>query len=337
MRLKELTELNGVTGYESNVREYIKKAIENMGKSYKVDKLGNIIVKNEGKPSKRKLLFCAHMDEVGLVVTQITSSGYIKFQTAGGINPNILVAKTVEIGDDKVLGVIGSKPIHLLKDSERGKEKQVNNFYIDIGAESKEDAMRKVNLGDYVSFKSSFVEFGSGLIKAKALDDRVGVEILLSILEQNLDYEFYVAFTVMEELGMRGAKAVSSYVEPDLGIILEGTISADMHDIKEHEKVTRLKSGPAISLMDRGTVYDFEEIKKLKELAQKNNIPYQIRESVMGANDAGAVHQAKYGCKVIGISVPCRYIHSPVSVASKDDIENTKCLLLKFIEQEGRL
>ncbi|MCL2323624.1 MAG: M42 family metallopeptidase [Oscillospiraceae bacterium] len=337
MRLKELTELNGVSGYEGKVRDYIINIIKNMGKSYKVDRLGNVIVKNEGRAPARKLLFCAHMDEVGLVVTRITPSGYLKFKTAGGVNPNILVAKTVEIGDDKILGVIGSKPFHLLKESEAGKEKDLKDFYIDIGANSKEEAMEKIHLGDYIAFKSSYVEFGSNLVKAKALDDRVGVEIFLSILEENLDCEFSVAFTVMEESGLRGARVVAPFVEPDLGIILEGTISADMHDIKEHEKVTRLRFGPSISIMDRGTIYDWDEIQKLKKLAKDNGIPYQMRESVMGGTDAAAVHIAKLGCKALGIAVPCRYIHSPVSVASLDDIENTRHLLLTFIKHEGGL
>ncbi len=337
MRLKELTELNGVSGYESSVRKYLKKAIEEIGSSYKIDKLGNIIVKNEGKTPKRKLLLGAHMDEVGLIVTSITSSGFLKFHPMGGVNSDILISKVVEIGDNKIKGVIGFKPIHLLKDHERGKKKDFNELYIDIGAKSKEDAESKVNLGDYVAFKSDYVEFGSGLIKAKALDDRVGVEVLLSILEKKIDLEFYVVFTVMEELGTRGAQIVAKIVEPDLAIILEGTISADMHDVKEHEKATRLRKGPAISIMDGGSIYDVNEINNLKNIAKENDIPCQIRGSVMGATDGAAVHKAKAGCKLIGLSVPCRYIHSPVSVTSKLDIDNTKKLLFKFLEKEGGL
>lgn len=332
MFLKDLTLLSGVSGCEFEVRNYIKKKLEEIGCEYKIDKLGNVIAHNKSNNNKKKIMLAAHMDEIGLMVSSIDDGGFIKFQTVGGIDNRTLNSKLVEIGENKVPGVIGSKAIHLMSPEERGATLPVKSLYIDIGSSSKESTEAKVSIGDYVSFKSDYVEFGDNLIKAKALDDRAGCSVMLELLSMKLDVDFYACFTVMEEVGLIGAKVAADLLEPDFAIVLEGTVSADMPEVKDQDKVTVLGKGPAVSLIDGSTVYNIEDVNFVTELAKKHNIPYQYRRSNSGGNDAGPIHTRKTGCRVVALSVPCRYIHSPVSVASKDDYENVVKLAKVILE-----
>ena len=332
MFLKDLTLLSGVSGCEFEVRNYIKKKLEEIGCEYKIDKLGNVVAHNKGSKNSKKIMIAAHMDEVGLVVSSIDDGGFIKFKTVGGIDNRVLNSKLVEVGEKKIPGVIGSKAIHLMSEEERGASIPVKSLYIDIGSNSKESTEAKVSIGDYVTFKSDYIDFGYNLIKAKALDDRVGCSAILELLSMKLDIDFYACFTVMEEVGLIGAKVVADLIEPDYAIVLEGTVSADMPEVKDKDKVTVIGKGPAISLMDSSTIYNIDDVNFVAELAKKNNIPYQYRRGNSGGNDAGAIHTRKAGCKVVAFSVPCRYIHSPISVASKDDYENVVKLAKLVIE-----
>ncbi|QSX06782.1 M42 family metallopeptidase [Sedimentibacter sp. zth1] len=333
MFLKELTTLSGVSGCEFEVRNYIKQKLDEIGCEYKVDKIGNVIAHNIGKAKSKKIMLTAHMDEVGFMVSSIDDSGFIKFSTVGGIDPRTLNSKLVEIGEDKVPGVIGSKAIHLMTAEERGATIPVKSLYIDIGSTSKESTEEKVNIGDYVSFKSDYVEFGDNLIKAKALDDRTGCSAILELLAMKLDIDYYGCFAVMEEVGGIGSKVVADVVDPDFSIVLEGTISADMPEVKDNDKVTVLGKGPAVSLMDGSTIYNLDDVNFVKEVAKKNNIAYQFRRSNAGSTDAGSINTRKAGSRVVTLSTPCRYIHSPISVASKDDYENVVKLTKAIIEE----
>lgn len=332
MFLKKLTELSGVSGNEFEVRNFIKDQLKEMNISFDVDKLGNIIAHNKGKQISKKIMLAAHMDEVGLIVADIESNGFIKFKTVGGFDNRVLVSKVVEIGDKKIPGVIGCKPIHLMEEGEIGKEPKTKDLYIDIGTTAKEETEKKVNIGDYISFKSNYIEFGNNKIKGKALDDRIGCSILLNILRKKINIDFYVTFTVMEEVGLIGAKTVAYNIEPDLAIILEGTISADLPEVDDHSKVTIIGAGPALSIIDSTTIYKKDMIEFTKKIAKINNIPLQIRKSSAGGNDAGPIHVTKTGAKVISLSVPCRYIHSPTCVASKDDYINAEKLVINLIK-----
>jgi putative aminopeptidase FrvX len=334
MLLKELTEAAGVSGNEKEVRNIIVEEIKNYVDELKVDKVGNIIAFKKGKKDCPKLLITAHMDEVGLMITDIKDSGLLKFTTVGGIDTRILVSKCVFIGENKVPGVIGSKPIHLQKREESNKAIALNELYIDIGADNKKEAETLVNIGDYVSFSSKFVEFGDNLIKAKALDNRVGCNVLIDLLKENSEISYYASFNVMEEIGLVGAGPVGYSVNPDIAIILEGTLCSDMFKGKEYLPSTELGKGPAISLMDRTTIFNIGLREYIVKIAEKNNIPYQFRKTSSGGNDSGKIHLAKEGAKTTTISVPCRYIHSPVSTMNKDDYNNT-VKLLKLILKEG--
>ena len=321
MFLKELTELSGVSGCEYEVRNYIKQRLNEIGCEFYIDKLGNVIAHNKGKKNIT-IMVAAHMDEVGLIVNHIDSDGFIKFKAVGGIDQRVLNSKIVLVGEKKIPGVIGSKAVHLMSEEEKGTSVPIDKLYIDIGSSSKSETEKLVQIGDYIIFKSDYVEFGDNLIKAKALDDRAGVSIILELLSMKLDADFYGVFTVMEEVGLRGAETAAYQLEPDLGIVLEGTVCADMPEVEPCDKSTLIGKGAALSLMDGTTVYDIDLVRDIAKIAEEKNIMYQFRKSSSGGNDAGVIHKTKKGSKVVAISVPCRYIHSPVNVASKSDIEN---------------
>lgn len=333
MFLKELTELSGVSGCEYEVRNYIKDKLKEIGCEFRVDKIGNVIAHNKGKSCGKKIMLSAHMDEVGLMVSYIDSDGFIKFSTVGGMDPRTLNSKLVEIGENKVLGVIGSKAVHLMTADERKNVLPVKSLYIDIGSTSKESTEAKVNIGDYVTVKSDYIEFGDNLIKAKALDDRTGCSAILEILSMKLDIDFYGCFNVMEEVGEIGSRVAADSVDPDFSINLEGTISADMPEVEDSKKVTVLGKGPALSLMDGSTLYQLEDIRFVEETAKKYNIPLQYRKSNAGSTDAGFINTRKEGSRVVTLSTPCRYIHSPISVCSKDDYNNVVKLVKAIIEE----
>lgn len=334
MLLKQLTEASGISGNEKEVRDFIISEIKDYVDSYKIDRIGNIIAYKKGKENSKKLMVTAHMDEVGLLVKEIDSMGLIKFMTVGGIDKRILVSKPVLVGKEKISGVIGAKPIHLQKKEERTKALEFDELYIDIGSNSKEETEKLVSIGDYVSFSSDYIEFGEGMVKAKALDNRVGCSLLINLIKEMKDTSFYAVFTVMEEVGLVGSGPAAYEVDPDISLVLEGTICYDMPKLDSHMVPTFINAGPAISLIDRTTIFNSKFREKIIDIAKKNNIPHQYRKTSMGGNDSGKIHTTKDGSITTTISVPCRYIHSPTSVMSKSDYDNTykllKAILVEF-------
>lgn len=333
MLLRKLTEASGVSGNEKEVRDIIITEIKDYVDEIKIDKIGNIIAYKKGRIESPKVMIAAHMDEVGLMINRIDESGLLKFTPVGGIDQRILVSKHVKVGKNKINGVIGAKPIHLQKKSEWKKAIDYHDLYIDIGVINKEEAEKFVKIGEYASFASNYVEFGDNMVKAKALDDRVGCSILINLLKSNTELSIHAAFTVMEEVGLIGAGPAAYQIEPDIGIVLEGTTCSDVSDVDSHMQATELGKGPAISLMDRTTYFDNNLRKLIVEAAEKNEIPYQFRRTTFGGNDSGKIHTSKVGCITATISVPCRYIHSPISVMNKNDYENANKLLQCFINK----
>lgn len=323
--LKEYTEAFGVSGCEKEIRDIIKDKVENLGDT-RVDKLGSLIVHKKG--TGKRIMIAAHMDEVGFIVTAIKDDGRIKFAPVGGIDPRILISKRVIFGRNKTLGVIGSKPIHLQSPEERTTPLKLDQLFIDIGASSKEEVQKYIKLGDYATFESKYVDMGK-YIKSKALDDRVGCAILTEILRGKYDLDMFGVFTVQEEVGLRGAGAAAFAIEPEIAIVLEGTTCADIAK-DEKDFVTTVGQGPAISLMDASSAANGRLLRRIVEVAEQNNIPYQYRRGKVGGNDAGKIHRSKEGCITATISVPTRYIHSPISMISKQDYENT-LKLVKFV------
>lgn len=321
--LKELCALNAVSGDEKAVRDYIISKID--GKAdWHTDNLGNILVFKKGKNrSVKKLLIDAHMDEVGFIISSVTADGFLKFQTVGGINTAAIMFRQVKIGN--VNGVVCGTPIHLLSGDEKKKLPKSDSLYIDIGAESREEALKLVSLGDRAVMCSEYREMGNK-IKAKAIDDRAGCAILLSLITNDSDYDFYASFSVQEEVGLRGAKTAAFAADPDAAIVLEATTAADIADVDETHRVCVLGNGPAVSFMDRATVYDREYYRA----ALESGIKCQPKSAVAGGNNSGAIHLSRGGVRTVAISVPCRYIHSSSCVADKEDIKNAE-RLAKYI------
>ncbi|MEE1006819.1 MAG: M42 family peptidase, partial [Acutalibacteraceae bacterium] len=288
--LRELTALDGVSGEEDAVREYIISKIKDHCE-YKIDPLGSIIAFKKGKNrSVKRLMVDAHMDEVGLIITSVTSDGFLSFSAVGGIDTAVLMFRRVRIGI--INGVITGKPIHLISAEERKKLPKPESLYIDIGASSKEEALSLVRIGDRAVICGEYTEFGNK-IKAKAIDDRAGCAILISLLTKDSDYDFYATFSVEEEVGLRGAKAVAFTVEPDSAIVLEATTAADIAGVEASKRVCLLGEGPAVSFMDRATVYD----RDYYNAALKSGIKCQPKAAVAGGNNSGAVHLSRGGVR----------------------------------------
>ncbi len=327
--LKKLSDTSGVSGNENLIRAIVKEEAEKYCE-VKTDNLGNVIAYKKGTVGEKKIMLAAHMDEVGLMASYIDDSGYIRFKAVGGIDPRVLLAKRVVVGKNRIPGIIGVKAIHLQSPGERGNVIPMTSLYIDVGASSKEDT--GVKIGDYISFITKAEEFGDNKIKGKALDDRLGVRALLELMKEEYKDDVYFCFTVQEEIGTRGAGVAAFTVMPDIAIVLEATTAADVPDTEECDKVTVLGNGPAISFADYGTVYDRELIAAIMEAGDKEEIPYQVKRAEYGANDAGVIHLSREGVKTAAISVPTRYIHSPVSVADIRDYENMTALVRAYLK-----
>lgn len=323
--VKKLSLLNGTSGRETKIREYIISQID--GKcDWHTDALGNIIAFKKGrKTPAHKIMLDAHMDEVGVIVTYITSDGMLKFSPVGGIDTKVLLARQI-VFDNGTLGVVGIKPIHLSKGDERTKIPDADSLYIDIGASSKEDAEKYVKIGDTGVFLSDFVEFGDNRIKGKALDDRVGCAILLDMINSDLPYDAYFSFSVQEEIGLRGAATSAYGIDPEYAIVLETTTAADLIDVPDHKKVCKLGEGATVSFMDRSTLYSKELFDTAFRVAGEKGIKIQPKTVIAGGNNAGAIHKARAGIKTITINTPCRYLHSPSCVCDTRDIESVRAL-----------
>lgn len=326
--MKELTQLRGISGWEDNVRDYLIGKIEGRCDGYQVDNMGSLIVHKRGKerPAK-KLLFSAHMDEVGFIVTHIAKEGMLHFEAVGGVLPAVTAGRPVLIGRNAVPGVIGTRPIHLLSQEERKEYAKLEDMRIDIGAKDKADAEKLVSPGDPVTFIGPWRELGPDAILAKAIDDRAGCALLLSLLEEDLPYDCDFAFVVQEETGCNGSRAVAFQKRPDIAVVVESTTAGDLPSAPEGRQVCRVKGGPVISFMDKGTIYPWELYQRATKLAEEAGIPWQTKEGVFGGNDARSYASAAAGAKVLAVSLPVRYLHSANTLADKGDIRETAKLL----------
>lgn len=335
--LKTLCGLSGVSSWEDEVRNYVRQRVEPHANSVRTDALGNLIVFKRGaKPTGNKLLLCAHMDEVGLMVKSVTEEGFLKFGCVGGIDQRILLGKEVAVGTNRVPGVIGLKPIHLTTAEERKKTPKVKDLYIDIGAKDKEEALSKVELGDCAVFVSETVEFGDRMLKAKAIDDRVGCAVMVKLLEEELPMDCTFAFTVMEEVGTRGAFGAAFSVKPELALVLEGTTAADVPALAEERQVCWPGRGPVLSWMDGGAIYDRALFERLRALAAEHDVPWQMKHYLSGGTEARAVQGTGSGVRVTGISASVRYLHAPNSVCSLTDAENMLTLARLLIQDTAK-
>lgn len=322
--LKLLCELNAPSGHENAVRDYIIDRIKDKAE-ISVDALGNIIAFVKGnKRAQKRIMVDAHMDEVGFIVTYITADGMLKFTAVGGINTAVMIARKVEFLNG-VKGVISSKPVHMLTSSEKEKMPDEDALYIDIGADSKQEAEAMVSVGDCAVFSEPF-EYIDKLILSKAIDDRAGCWAIVDIINSEPEFDFYASFSVNEEVGA-GARAVAFAVEPDFAIVAEATTAADIAGVGDDKKVCYVGGGAVLSFMDRGTLYEKALFDKSLALAKEKGIKAQVKSYVAGGNNAAGIHQSRNGVRTVAVSVPCRYIHSGSSVASLDDIKSVRDLI----------
>ena len=327
--LKDLCNINSTSGDEKEIREFILNEIKDSCE-YSVDSLGSIIAFKKGKKApKNKVMICAHMDEVGFIITDITSDGYLKFGLVGGIDTKVIVNRVITVNG--IEGVIGLKPVHLLSDDEKSKSPSLKSLFIDIGAKDREEAEKYVSLGNYAYFKNDFYELGNGMIKSKALDDRIGCMLMIELIKSDLEYDTYFCFNVQEEVGLRGSACTSYSVQSDISVVLESTTAGDLCGVTGGDRVCVLGNGPVVSFMDGRTIYDKDLYNHAMSVAKDNGIKVQTKTAIAGGNDAGAIQTSGKGSRVMAISLPCRYIHSASSVVKADDINETRKLLKKLL------
>ena len=333
-QLKQLCRLNGMSGAEDEVREFIRTQAAPYADSIRTDALGNLIVFKKGaKPTGTKLLLAAHMDEVGLIVTHITEDGFLKFDFVGGVDRRVALGKPVVLGETKVPGIIGLKAVHLLSRDEMSKVPKTDSLYIDIGAKDKQAAEQLVELGTYGCFVSAPEEFGNGFFKAKAIDDRIGCAIMLELLKEELPLDVTFAFTAQEEVGTRGAFGAAFSVTPEVALVLETTTASNLPNVEDHRKVCAPGNGPVISYMDGATIYDRTLFETLRDLAEDHQIPWQTKEYIAGGNDARTIQRSKAGVRVAAMSAAVRYLHAPSSVGSIADFKNMYRLTKLFLSR----
>lgn len=334
--LKELCRLNGVSGAEDPVRNFIQTQAQPYADSLRSDALGNLIVFKRGKKSTgNKLLLTAHMDEVGVIVTRITEEGFLKFDFVGGVDRRVAIGKPVVLGENEIPGLIGLKAIHLVSSEEEKKVPKTDALYIDIGAKDREEAEKLVSPGTYGSFVGPPQEFGQGFLKAKAIDDRIGCAIMLELLKEDLPLDVTFAFTAQEEVGTRGAFGTAFSVSPEVALVLETTTAADLPGVEGARRVCAPGKGPVISYMDGATIYDRDLFENLRRLAEEHGIPWQTKEYIAGGNDARTIQRSRSGVRVAALSAAVRYLHAPATVGSLADFENMWKLTRLFLANQA--
>ncbi len=335
--LKDICEIPGAPGFEKPIRDLVIKEISDHVDEVSVDNMGNVIAIKKGvkNPDGKKVMVAAHMDEIGFLVSHIDENGFIRFQTLGGFDPKTLTSQRVIIhGREDVIGVMGSKPIHVMKAEERNKPAKIEDFFIDCGL-SKEALDGLIEIGDPITRQRELIEMGE-CVNCKSIDNRVSVYILIEALKliKSPAFDFYAVFTVQEEVGIRGANVASHTINPDFGLALDTTIAYDLPGAQSHERVTELGKGTAIKIMDAMTICDSRMVRFLKETAKKHNISWQPEILAAGGTDTSGVQRmGKNGSIAGAISIPTRHLHQVIEMAHKSDIINSVELLIAALEE----
>jgi tetrahedral aminopeptidase len=328
--LKSICEIAGAPGFEQRIRNLVIDELKGLADSVTVDNMGNVTAFKKGKDSSKKVMLAAHMDEIGFIITHIDDSGFLRFHTLGGFDPKTLTAQRVIVhGKKDLIGVMGSKPIHVMTPEERNKVPQTTDFFIDLGL-PREEVIKYVEVGTPVTRQRELIEMGE-CVNCKSIDNRVAVFILLEMLRQikSPTYDLYAVFTVQEEVGIRGASVATQAIQPDFGFCIDTTIAFDVPGAPAHEKVTELGKGAAIKIMDSRTICDYRMVQYMKEQADKNTIKWQPELLTAGGTDTSAIQQMTAGGSIAGaVSIPTRHIHQVIEMAHKEDIKNCIELLI---------
>ena len=332
--LKKICEIAGAPGFEQRVRKLVIEEIKNYVDEYSIDNLGNLTAIKRGKSSAKKVMIAAHMDEIGFIVTHIDDNGFVRFHTLGGFDPKTLTAQRVIIhGTKDLIGVMGSKPIHVMSAAERTKVPKTTDYFIDMGM-SKEKVEKHISVGDSITRQRELIEMGD-CVNCKSIDNRVSVFILIETLKRLKDfpYDVYGVFTVQEEVGIRGAQVAAMQIQPDFGFGLDTTIAYDVPGAAAHERITELGKGAAIKIMDSQTICDYRMVRYMKEIAAKKKLTTQVEILPAGGTDTMGVQRSTPGGSIAGaVSIPTRHIHQVIEMANKDDIKQSIELLQVCIE-----
>lgn len=319
--LEKLTKINGVSGNEEDVRNFISEEMKKYCDEVYTDAMGNLIAHKKG--NGKKVMLAAHMDEIGIMVTNIDENGFLSFTSMGGLNTPNLSNLRVEFKNG-IKGVIGAR------EEEFRKKASLDKLYIDIGVSSKKEAEKLICIGDVAAFEGSFYKKGNTVV-SKALDNRAGCAILIGAASMiKTDNDVYFVFTTQEEVGLRGAKTAAFAIEPDIAIAVDVTDTGDTPDAPT--MAVKIGGGVAIKVMDNSVICDAEVRTLLIETAKKNKIAYQLEIMTDGGTDAGAIHLTKAGIKTGGVSVPTRYIHSPSEMINTEDFENCTKLIAEAVK-----
>lgn len=328
--LKTISEIPGAPGFEQKIREFVIQQATPLVDEISVDPMGNVIALKKGKEGKR-VMVAAHMDEIGFIVTHVDDDGFIRFHTLGGFDPKTLTSQRVVVhGTKDIIGVMGSKPIHLMKPEERTKAPAIQDFFIDTGL-PKEEVEKYISVGNPITRDRELIEMGD-CVNGKSLDNRISVFILLELLSElqdiDMPYDLYAVFTVQEEVGLRGAIKSAHLLDPDFGFGLDVTIAFDVPGAQPHEVVTKMGGGAAIKIMDGTTICDYRMVNYMKEVAARHEIPFQLEVLPAGGTDtAGVQRSGKHGSIAGAVSIPLRHIHQVIEMASKSDIRASIDLL----------
>lgn len=339
--LEKLSEANGVTGREDQVRNLMKKLLTPHVNEVNEDKLGNLIAFKKGKKNSPTVMIAAHMDEIGLMIKNIKKKGFLQFTKIGGIDDRVIFAQKVTVHTDKgyLPGIVGSKPIHIQKEEEKKKVIDADKLFIDVGARNKREAEKMgVQVGDVVSFDTKFAQIGNGVVLGKAFDNRVGCTVLVETMKRlkKVDCNVYAVGTVQEEVGLRGATIAAFQVKPDIGIALDSTVSGDIPGVAEGDAPAKMGGGPVITVADAGLIAHPKVLRLLIDTAKEKKIPYQLETGIRGATDAARIALNREGVPSGVLSVPARYIHSPAAILDVDDVEKTVHLTVATLENVPR-
>ncbi len=332
--LKQICETPGAPGFEMRIRDLILQKVKPLVDEVSIDSMGNVVAIKKGTKDKR-VMVAAHMDEISFIVTHIDDNGFLRFHTLGGFDPKTLTAQRVIIhGKQDIMGVMGSKPIHLMKGEEKNKAVSIKDYYIDTGLPV-DEVNELITLGNPITRERSLIEMGP-CVNGKSLDNRVSVFILIQTLEalkdEAIPYDLYATFTVQEEVGLRGAINSAGHINPDFGIGLDVTIAYDLPGAQPHEMVTKLGEGTAIKIMDGSTICDYRMVEYMKHVANKNEIKWQAEILPAGGTDtAGIQRYGRDGSIAGAISIPLRHMHQVIEMAHTDDITASISLLKQVI------
>lgn len=332
--LKEICETPGAPGFEQRIREVVLREVKPLADSVSIDNMGNVTVVKKGKKPK-KVMVAAHMDEISFIVTHIDDKGFLRFHPLGGFDVKTLTAQRVIVhGKKDLIGVMGSKPIHVMTPDERNKMPAMTDYFIDLGM-SKKEVEKYISVGNPVTRERELIQMGN-CVNGKSLDNRVSVFILIEVLKlvKKLPYDFYAVFSVQEEIGIRGVGVSALEINPDFGFGLDTTIAYDVPGARAHEMVTQLGEGAGIKLMDSSVVCDYRMVEYMKQTADKHKIKWQAEILPAGGTDTAGIQRMNKGGAISGaVSIPTRHIHQVIEMADKDDIQASIDLLRRCVEE----